>query len=242
MKAVNMPKHLNYIKNTSHNSMKKLLLALIGSTLLTSPVFANESKLKKGFYTMDAMGCMLLRECTKDVQRVENISTIASAHPNSDYDIIADEFGRMLVALEQIGVGVFLADEKYFPVGHRGVYHTVSNNFFLNKTYMRRPGVLMAVMRHEGWHAAQDCMAGSIKNSMIAIIKPEEDVPMMYREMVKRTYAPHARPWEAEASWAGRTEKMTMEALESCARGTMWTDYEPTPLTKKWLKEEGFIK
>jgi len=189
MKAVNMPKHLNYIKNTSHNSMKKLLLALIGSTLLTSPVFANESKLKKGFYTMDAMGCMLLRECTKDVQRVENISTIASAHPNSDYDIIADEFGRMLVALEQIGVGVFLADEKYFPVGHRGVYHTVSNNFFLNKTYMRRPGVLMAVMRHEGWHAAQDCMAGSIKNSMIAIIKPEEDVPMMYREMVKRTYA-----------------------------------------------------
>ena len=107
---------------------------------------------------------------------------------------------------------------------------------------MRRPGVLMSVMRHEGWHAAQDCMAGSIKNSMIAIIKPEEDVPMMYREMAERTYPPHAVPWEAEASWAGRTESMTMEALESCARGTMWTDYEPTPLTKKWLEEEGFIK
>ena len=29
-------------------------------------------------------------------------------------------------------------------------------------------------MRHEGWHADQDCMAGTIDNSMIGIIKPEE--------------------------------------------------------------------
>jgi len=32
-----------------------------------------------------------------------------------------------------------------------------------------------------------------------------------------------------------------MEALESCARGTMWTDYEPTPLTRKWLIENKYI-
>jgi hypothetical protein len=185
---------------------------------------------------------MLLRECTKDVQRVESIATIADVYPDSDFDIIADEFGRMLVALNKVGVKVFLADEKYFPVSHRGVYHTVGNNFFLNKTYMGRPGTLMSVMRHEGWHAAQDCMAGSIKNSMIAIIKPEEEVPMLWQELVKRTYPPQSRPWEAEATWAGKTENMTMEALESCARGTMWTDYEPTPMTLEWLKEEGFIK
>ena len=242
MKVVIIPLLLNYIKNTLLNSMKKFIMSLLAAATMTAPALADDSKITKGFYTMDAMGCMILRECTKDVQSVKDITTIANAHPDSDYSIIADEFSRMLVALDRIGVKVFLADEKYFPVGHRGVYHTVSNNFFLNKTYMRRPGTLMAVMRHEGWHAAQDCMAGSIKNSMIAIIKPEEDVPMLYREMVERTYPPHARPWEAEASWAGRTENMTMEALESCARGTMWTDYEPTPLTKKWLKEEGFLK
>jgi len=220
--------------------MKKFIIGILTAVSLGTPALA-DPKLTKGYYTMDALGCMILRECTKDVQRVETIATIADAHPNSDYSIIAGEFSRMLVALDRIGVGVFLADEKYFPVGHRGVYHTVSNNFFLNKTYMRNPGTLMAVMRHEGWHAAQDCMAGSIKNSMIAIIKPEEDVPMLYREMVERTYEPSARPWEAEASWAGRTEKMTMEALESCARGTMWTDYEPTPLTRKWLIENKYI-
>ena len=230
--------------------MRRILFSLLGIQLAATGViagasiasYAEDSKITKGYYTMDSLGCMLVRECTKDVQRVESIRTIADAHPDSDFDIIADEFGRMLVALNRIGVKVFLADEKYFPVGHRGVYHTVGNNFFLNKTYMRRPGVLMSVMRHEGWHAAQDCMAGSIDNSMIAIIKPEEDVPMMYREMVERTYPPHARPWEAEASWAGRTEKMTMNALESCARGTMWTDYKPTPLTRKWLKENNYIK
>ena len=38
----------------------------------------------------------------------------------------------------------------------------------------------MQVMRHEGWHAAQDCMAGSIENSLIAIIKPEDEVPIVW--------------------------------------------------------------
>tara|TARA_Y100000004_G_scaffold156360_1_gene181454 strand:- start:125 stop:796 length:672 start_codon:yes stop_codon:yes gene_type:complete len=220
--------------------LKNLIKSLTALMFLASPALA-EGKITKGFYTMDAMGCMLVRECTKDVQRIKSIDTIANAHPDSDYSIIADEFRRMLIALEHVGVKVFLADEKYFPAGHRGVYHTVGNNFFLNKTYMRRPGTLMSVMRHEGWHAAQDCMAGSIKNSMIAIIHDEEDVPMLFRVMAERTYPANAVPWEAEAGWAGRTEKMTMEALESCARGTMWTDYEITPLTRKWLVEEGYI-
>ena len=48
-------------------------------------------------------------------------------------------------------------------------------------------------------------------------------------------------PGEKEAYWAGHTEGMTAAALESCARGTMWTDYEPTPMTREWLVEKGFI-
>ena len=218
--------------------MKKFLLAMI---LAASPAFAGEEKLTKGFYSMDAMGCMLLRECTKDVQQVFSIGDIADAHPDSDYGIIVDEFNDMLASLNRVGVKVFLADEKYFPVGHRGVYHTVGNNFFLNKTHMRRPGVLMSVMRHEGWHVAQDCMAGTIENSLIAIIKPEEEVPMIWREMVERTYPKHAQPWEAEATWAGKTEGMTAKALEACATGAMWEVYNPTPLTRQYLEKEGYL-
>ena len=206
------------------------------------PVMAGEDKITKGYNSMDAMGCMLVRECTKDVKQVYSMLDISSQYPNTEeYTSVALEFNNMLSSLSAVGVKVFLADQRYFPKLHRGVYHTVGNNFFLNKKYMDEPHVLMQVMRHEGWHAAQDCMAGSIKNSMIAIIKPEEEVPMIWRVLAERNYPKSAVPWEAEAGWAGRTENMTMEALQSCARGTMWTDYEPTPLTRKWLIENGHI-
>ena len=105
---------------------------------------------------------------------------------------------------------------------------------------MDNPAELMMVMRHEGWHAAQDCMAGSIDNSLIAIIKPEDEVPMLWRTLAERTYPENAVPWEAEAGWAGRTEGMTQAALEACAAGKMWEKYPPTPLTNKWLKENGY--
>ena len=219
--------------------MKKLLLALM---LMGSPAMADHAKGHiKGYNTMDAMGCMLLRECTDGVDKVKSIADIANEYPDTDYDIVAGEFNDMLASLDRVGVEVFLADSKYFPVNHRGVYHTVSNNFFLNRDHMGRTSYLMSVMRHEGWHAAQDCMAGSIKNSMIAIIKPEEEVPVMWRVMAERTYPANAVPWEAEAGWAGRTEGMTKAALEACAAGEMWKVYPPTPLTKKWLVEEGYI-
>ena len=202
---------------------------------------ADESKITKGYYTMDAMGCMLLKECTDGVERINSSVDLMKAYPDANWSAVQDEFDYIMIAFKNIGVNVYLADEKYFPHSHRGVYHTVSNHFYLNKRYMYQPHVLMSVVRHEGWHAAQDCMAGTIKNSMIAIIKNEEDVPMIWQEMVKRTYPPAAQPWEAEATWAGKTQNMTMEALESCARGTMWTDYEPTPLTRQWLEENGYI-
>ncbi len=197
------------------------------------------------YYSNHSMGCMLLQECTDDVKEVISLLDISSQYVNTEaFTPIANEFNNMLVSLNQVGVNVYLADEKYFPVGHRGVYHTVSNNFFLNKAFMGRPNTLMSVMRHEGWHAAQDCMAGTIDNSMIAIIMPTDDVPMLWQEMVERTYAlqPGAIPWEKEAMWAGKTEGMTMNALAACATGAMWEVYPPTPLTRQFLEDKGYIK
>tara|TARA_R100000030_G_C3235572_1_gene119327 strand:- start:373 stop:1026 length:654 start_codon:yes stop_codon:yes gene_type:complete len=217
--------------------MFKHILPLL---LFASPVMAEPTK---GYNSYDAMGCMLLRECTDGVKKVSSLLDISSEYPNTtEFTFVSNEFNRMLVALNRVGVNVFLADQKYFPIGHRGVYHTVGNNFFLNKNHMGRPHILMSVMRHEGWHAAQDCMAGTIDNSLIAIIKPEDEVPMVWRVLAKRTYPPHAVPWEAEASWAGKTEGMTMKALEACATGKMWEVYEPTPLTREYLEKEGFIQ
>ena len=216
--------------------MSLLAAASIAAPVLADPIDEND------YYTNHSMGCMLLRECTDGVKQITTLLDVSSEYPNTDsFYPVAYEFNAMLVALRQVGVNVFLADEKYFPVGHRGVYHTVGNNFFLNKTFMKRPHVLMSVMRHEGWHAAQDCMAGTIDNSLIAIIKPEDAVPMIWRELAERTYPKSALPWEAEAGWAGRTEGMTARALEACATGEMWKVYPPTPLTAQWLKENGYL-
>ena len=225
--------------------VNKLLKQVIAAGLafgIGQVALANEDKITKGYNSMDSMGCMLVRECKKDVEEVFSLLDISSQYDNTEeFTYVAQEFNTMLMAMNQIGIKVFLADSRYFPVMHRGVYHTVTNNIYLNKRYMNEPHVLMQLMRHEGWHAAQDCMAGTIDNSMIAIIKPEEDVPMIWRVMAERTYPSHSVPWEAEAQWAGRTENMTMKALQSCARGSMWTEYEPTPLTRQWLEENGYI-
>ena len=220
--------------------MKKLFLALL---LAASPALAGEDKITKGYNSMDAMGCMLVRECKNDVEEVHSLLDISSQYDNTEeFTSVAHEFNTMLMSMNQVGIKVFLADQRYFPIMHRGVYHTVSNNVYLNRRYMNEPHILMQLMRHEGWHAAQDCMAGTINNSMIAIIKPEEDVPMIWRVMAERTYPASAVPWEAEAQWAGRTAGMTQEALQACAAGEMWKVYEPTPMTREWLVENNYIK
>ena len=192
------------------------------------------------YYSNHSMGCMLLQECK------EGIVEVTSAKSFEDYYgvsfILGQEFDELLDAVNKVGSKVYIAPEAYFPVGHRGVYHTVSNDFYLNDRFMDKSHVIMAVMRHEGWHAAQDCMAGTIENNMIAIIKNEEDVPKFWADMATRTYPENALPWEKEATWAGRTEWMTADALKACAAGEMWKVYEPTPLTREYLVKEGYIK
>ena len=225
------------------SDMKKLMMAL-AAALIAAPVMADPIK-EDEYFTPHAQGCMLLQECTDHVQELKTVSDLNKHEElaDVDYSIVADEFNSLVRSLNKVGAKVFLADMRYFPVGHRGVYHTVGNNFFLNVAHMHRPGTMMSVMRHEGWHAAQDCMAGTIENNFIAIIHNQEDVPRMYQAIAKSAYQsqPHAIPWEKEAYWAGHTEGMTAKALESCAAGTMWTDYDPTPMTREWLVEKGYI-
>ena len=192
------------------------------------------------YYSNHSMGCMLLQECKEGIVEVTSRKSFENYYGVSFN--LGQEFDELLDAVNKVGSKVYIAPESYFPVGHRGVYHTVSNDFYLNDRFMDKSHVIMAVMRHEGWHAAQDCMAGTIENNMIAIIKNEEDVPKFWADMATRTYPESALPWEKEATWAGRTEWMTTDALKACAEGEMWKVYEPTPLTREYLVEEGYIK
>ena len=221
--------------------MKRLFLSILAGLTLGTPVLADDSNITRGYKTYDAMGCMLLQECTDNVREVKSIKDFQEVYPDSDYTAISEEFALLIKVMNEVGIKVYLAPEKYFPPNHRGVYHTVSNNFYLNEDYMAGQSTLISVLRHEGWHAAQDCMAGSIHNSVIAIIKPMDEVPMIWQELVERTYDENVAPWEAEAWWAAKTKNMTLDALKACATGAMWEVYEPTPLTREYLVHHGYI-
>ena len=198
-----------------------------------NPISENE------YYTFHSMGCMLLQECTAGVVEITSEQDIRDYY--NGYKDLPQEFTDLLVTFKQIGIKVYLAPERYFDRNTRGIYHTVSNNFYLNDKFMQKPHILMSVIGHEGWHAAQDCMAGTIDNTFIAVIKNDEEIPQLWKDMAADIYPPTVLPWEQEATWAGREEGMTLEALQACAAGEMWKVYEPTPLTRKYLVEKGYL-
>ena len=221
--------------------MKKLLTATISALMFASPVLAEPEV--QGWKTMDSLGCMMMRECKDGTLLVRNMDIVEQENQYSIYDDVRDEANGLIAELETMGVGVYLADEKYFPRGPAGVYYTVGNDFFMNRSYADDPIQFLQTLRHEAYHAAQDAMAGTIENSSIAIIYPEDAVPAAYVLMAEIAYPPSARPWEAEAKWAGATPGMTLEVLQIINRtgGEPWKEIDPTPMTREWLEMKGFM-
>ena len=74
---------------------------------------------------------MLLRECTDGVYEIKSSSDLRTFYPDTDFSRISVEFDRIVKSLNKVGVGVLLADEKWFPVGHRGVYPRFPTTSFL---------------------------------------------------------------------------------------------------------------
>ncbi len=95
----------------------KLFLLGLGLSPLAIPVMADPIG-EDDYYTNHSMGCMLLRECTDEVKQVFSLLDVSSEYSNTDdFYPVDNEFNNMLVSLNQVGVNVFLADEKYFPEG-----------------------------------------------------------------------------------------------------------------------------
>ena len=219
--------------------MKKFVFALLASILAT-PALAGPEEVRS-WYSLDAQGCMMLRECTEDVFPVDNMSQIEEFVGVTYGEETTAEANVILEQLNTIGAPVYIADARYFPRDTRGVYDPGQNALFLNAGRVVNNYHLLQTLRHEGWHAAQDCMAGTLDNGLLAIIVPEEDVPSYWRDTARRLYPENVRPWEAEAKWAGSEPSMTADALKACAGGEMWKVYEPTPLTAKWLRQNGYL-
>lgn len=218
--------------------MRKLLAALL---CFSAPVFAQQPDVK--YKTHDALGCVIVKECTEDVHKITSVDQLSEIIKDPKFITVKDEVALLLEVINELGIEVYIASGKYFPYGIQGIYHTRYNLMLLNNYYMQKPKWLLGTIRHEGWHLAQDCMAGTLDNSLVAVIMNAEKIPEIHKYLAKRTYAenPRSIPWEQEAKWAEATENMTVDALKACSAGEMWKVYEPTPLTKEFLVKEGYI-
>ena len=215
--------------------MKKFLASIFAAAAIATPVSAEDKV--KSWRSLDSVGCMMLRECTEGVRRVNSWKDLGP-----EYEIAAAELDKIIQAMDKVGAAVYIANEKYFALRMRGVYDVRGNNMFLNEFYIDQPTKIIQVIRHEGWHAAQDCMAGTLNNTFTALIHPEEAVPDWIRRGAERTYPTNVLPFEAEAMWAMYVENKTVEALKVCGSSKkMWEHYTPTPLTGEWLKKKGFM-
>ena len=221
--------------------MKNFIAGLIGATLAAAPALA-EPNLPP--FSLAAQGCMKLRECTSNVSRITDITYLDNNFNNYYSDDDKQELATLIQELNEAGVEVYIADATYFTYNTRGLYYTDVNRLFLNKGFMHMSDTLLKVLRHEGWHAAQDCMAGTIDNTYIAVIHGEANVPNSYRVLADVRYGllmPKAVPWEMEAMWAADVTDMTSEALAACNAGNMWNIMEPTPMTKDWLIKNNYM-
>ena len=215
--------------------MKRLLASIFASAAIVTPVFAQDKV--KTWRSFDSVGCMMLRECTEGVRQVKSWKDFGP-----EYEIVATELDEIIQAMVKVGAAIYIADEKYFALRMRGVYDVRGNNIFLNEFYINQPTKIIQVIRHEGWHAAQDCMAGTLDNTFTALIYPENAVPDWIRRGAERTYPENVLQFEAEAMWAMYVENKTVEALKVCGSSKkMWEHYTPTPLTGEWLKKKGFM-
>ena len=225
--------------------MKKFL-TVVSSLLLGLPTSA-ETLVKKQPtvppYTPAAMGCMILLECTEGVEKLTPQSKLLES---KDFDPFRDEIKAILAGLDKVKVPVYVAPTRYFTPRTVGLYKPKYNRFFVNETLLKDPREFLGTMRHEGWHVVQDCMGGGIETSFMAQVHQDTEIPAWLMKMTRASYESmgqsRAVPWEADANWAEEQSNQTVKYLEMCAKGPLWEQVRPTPMTMEWLIGCGYMK
>jgi hypothetical protein len=226
--------------------MKKFLTAIGLSLTLTFPALANSLEPKQPTvrpYSVEAMGCMILLECTEGL---EKLSAESEFLKSEDFAPFREEIVRIVNALNKLEVPVYVAPERYFTPRTVGLYKPNYNRFFINENLLKDPREFLGTLRHEGWHTVQDCMGGGLQTSFMAQVHQDSEIPAWLMKMTKLTYESmmqsRAVPWEADANWAEEQSNVTAEKLEMCAKGPLWDQIRPTPMTMDWLIGCGFMK
>jgi hypothetical protein len=226
--------------------MKKFIAA-IGVTLsLSFPAYADKLLSTQPTvkpYSAEAMGCMILLECTEGLEKLSEESEFLK---DQDFDPFREEIISIVTALNKLEVPVYVAPERYFTPRTVGLYKPNYNRFFINETLVKDPREFLGTLRHEGWHTVQDCMGGGLKTSFMAQVHLDSEIPAWVMKQTRLTYESmmqsRAIPWEADANWAEEQSNVTAEKLEMCAKGPLWEQIRPTPMTMDWLIGCGWMK
>ena len=226
--------------------MKKLLTTIGLSISLAIPVNATtviKTQPTVKSYSLAAMGCMILRECTEGVEQLTVNSKLLE---HKDFDPFRDEIKAIIAGLEKLNVPVYVAPSRYFTPRTVGLYKPEYNRFFVNEDLVRDPREFLGTMRHEGWHVVQDCMGGGLQTSFMAQVHQDSEIPVWLMKMTRASYESmgmsRAVPWEADANWAEEQSNQTVKHLEMCSKGPLWEQIRPTPMTMEWLIGCGWMK
>ena len=206
----------------------KNILTLLFALLIPSTTFAETFKPN----THDSMVCMKLRQCKEDIDELLV----------DDYE---GEINDILYFLDKLRIKVYKASSVYFIDDTRAIYFPDKNTIYLNQKYLTDDTILLKLLRHEGWHVAQDCMAGTIINSDLAAVLTPYYIPKDITEETIERYGqdPTVVRIEREAVLAADTFRMTSDALTVCnSHVPMWEVYEPPERTKSYLYINGFIE
>lgn len=224
----------------------KILKGLALSALLTLPVNASSLETIQPTvkaYSLAAMGCMILRECTEGVEKLTPESEVFN---DKDFDPFREEIKRIITALDALKIEVYLAPSRYFTPRTVGLYKPNYNRFFINETLLQDEREFLGTLRHEGWHVVQDAMGGGLETSFMAQVHQDSEIPAWLMKMTRTTYESigqsRAVPWEADANWAEEQLNQTAKYLEMAAKEPLWEQVEPTPMTKEWLIGCGWMK
>jgi len=226
--------------------MKNLLASIGLSLVLASSAVANSLEPKQPTvkpYSLVAMGCMILLECTEGVEKLTPESAVFD---KEDFDPFREEIKRIISALNKLEIGVYLAPTRYFTPRTVGIYKPNYNRFFINEVLLRDEREFLGTLRHEGWHVVQDAMGGGLDTSFMAQVHQDSEIPAWVMKQTRLTYESigqsRAVPWEADANWAEEQLNQTARYLEMAAERPLWEQVAPTPLTKDWLIGCGWMK
>lgn len=194
-------------------------------------------------YSLAAMGCMILKECTDGI---EKLTPEYPAFASTDFDPFREEIKRIIAGLNKLEVEVFVAPSRYFTPRTIGLYKPDFNRFFINENLLQDPREFLGTMRHEGWHVVQDCMGAGLNTRWMAQVHQDSEIPAWVMKSTRLAYESmgmsRAVPWEADANWAEEQLNQTARHLEMCAQGPLWDQVTPTPMTKEWLIGCGWMK